>query len=224
MVTVDPTGENMIDYSDFQTQMVRAFVFLDTDGQPQDGASVKHQIEPLDGIGGLANNEVAELLYLQVDAIVSFRDDVEDQDVATVADNSGVVGINLSENDFIRSSTTSGDTTIIQEVGGGTVNAANSPNVTDNDRLEMFEAHAGAPFDDETNGTGGGYGLDAYHSEKYYRSTHGRGPVLDQTDDITILQEVTANDCIVPVEAEVRLTMFWDVAETSDAGRRFSVP
>jgi len=217
------TNSDMIDYSDFQTQMVRAFVFLDTDGQPQDGASVKHQIEPLQGIGGLKNNEVAELLYLQVDAIVSFRDEIADQDVGTIADNSGVVGINLSNTDFIRQSTTSGDTEIIQEVDGGVVNAANSPTVTDNDRLEMFEAHAGAPFD-ESGGAGGGYSMTPYHSEKVYRSTHGRGPVLDQTDDITILQEVTANDCLVPVEAEVRLTLFWDIAETSDAGRRFSVP
>lgn len=231
MVTVDPTGGDVIDYSDFQTQMVRAFAFYEpsapTSPPERDGIIGLHTIEPLAGIGGLSNNEVAELMYLQVDATLDARDDIDDQNLATTVDLSGVVGINLnSQNDFVRSSTTRGNSEILEQVGSVSIptGAVGSPTVTDNDRLEMFEAFMGPPFDDQSGGTGGSYVTVPYHSEKYYRQTHGRGPVLDQNDDVSILFETAADDATFPIEAEVRLTMYWDIAETSDAGRRFSVP
>jgi hypothetical protein len=48
--------------------------------------------------------------------------------------------------------------------------------------------------------------------------------VLDQTDDINIVADMLTRDSVVDMQATVNLTMYWDVAETSDAGRRFSVP
>jgi hypothetical protein len=235
----------MIDYSDFQTQMVRAFAFYTPPRQQQDGRGgivVQHQIEPLQGIGGLANNEVAELVYLETNAICDVftgQNDSADGVPASPAhlDLSGIVGINLSaRDDFVRSSSTDGKSEIVDEVqieGSSTnevdVTSIRAPTVTDNDRLQMFEAFAGSGHSNGADGSNFSY--TPFQDEKDFRATHNRGPVLDQTDEISILAESSTNgadnvdiDNGIVFETEVRLTMYWDVAETSDAGRRFSVP
>lgn len=234
MVTVDPTGNDVIDYSDFQTQMVRAFAFYNP---PPDGADqiggivVEYDVEPLEGIGGLANNEVAELMYLETNAIVDIAEAADAREVQTGhADLSGMVGINLTaRQDFVRSSTVDGEATLVDEVNGAVLDtdAFRAPTVTDNDRLQMFEAFAGFGSGDPNGSGQGGYSYTPFQDHKNFRGTHGRGPVLDQTDKISILAESSTPGLANPdslIEMEVRLTMYWDIAETSDAGRRFSVP
>jgi hypothetical protein len=232
-----------IDYSDFQTQMVRAFAFYTPPRQEQDGRGgivVQHQIEPLQGIGGLANNEVAELVYLETNAVCDvFTGENDSADGVPLSpvhlDLSGIVGINLSaRDDFVRSSSTDGKSEVVDEVQieGDTdvdVTAIRAPTVTDNDRLQMFEAYAGGGHSNGNDGSNFSY--TPFQDDKNYRATHNRGPVLDQTDEISILAESSTNgatnsdvDNGIVFETEVRLTMYWDVAETSDAGRRFSVP
>lgn len=230
MVTVDPTGSDVIDYSDFQTQMVRAFAFYDPNpapGTPPElsGLIVNHQVEPLAGRGGLGPNEVAELMYLEVDVTLDVLCESGGADFTGHVDGSGIVGINLSNDDRIRESTISGDSTATEVGKTRSSGPVNSPTVTDNDRLQMFEAFLGVG--DEV---GGGFDYQPFRSVKNFRQTHGRGPVLDANDDISIIGETSTpgirddENGAVDIEFEVRLTMYWDIAETSDAGRRFSVP
>ena len=59
---------------------------------------------------------------------------------------------------------------------------------------------------------------------KNMRNLTGRGPVLDQTDDLTVASRAIASDTVLSPIFRVQVSCIWDVAETSDAGRVFSVP
>jgi hypothetical protein len=183
-------------------------------------------IEPLAAAGGLSNNEVAELVYLEVQAILEPETEFADQNVAGNTEVRGVVGINLPKtrsafpNDFPVQS----DGTVIENNGFvDRPNPFRASTLTDDAYLQQFQVENVPPFDDETNGPGGG-STDHFYAEKQYRNLTNRGPVLDSNDDITVLATIVADDYTGPIEAPIRLHMLWDVAETSDAGRKFSVP
>jgi hypothetical protein len=223
------TDGDMTDYSDYRTQMaiVELPVEVETAGD-QDGR-VSFSIEPLSSVGGLSNNEVAELVYLETEVAVEIEDDEADQDVGTVIEHRGAVGVNLPASDsggFVRNtSTPSPERTVIDEPQDASYAlATSSSTVSDNKFLQQYMTYTGPPFDDETNGLGGGFSGQPRTYEKSFRATHNRGPVLDQNDDIVVNMGFSAGDILSDFELIVRLTMYWDVAETSDAGRQFSVP
>jgi hypothetical protein len=214
-----------VDYSDFVSQMVVIETGLDATGQ---GARIRaaHNVEPLEGQGGLSANEVAELVYLETSAQVEWDDETNDQNVATQGEYRGAVGVNLPATDsaFPARTQVEGTGEIISTQNGDEPDIVRQYSLTDNAYLQQFMAYATAPFDDQTSGPGGSGSNEGFYAEKPYRSLTNRGPVLDQNDDITVLDSLIVGDSIIAQTGVLRLHMLWDVAETDDSGRRFSVP
>lgn len=219
------------DYSEFEYQQITAQIEIE-DPVTNPNASVLHTLEPLRDIGGLDNNEVAELVYLETQASVEIEDEVADQDVGTAMETRGTVGLNLAATRAslvggnIGSGDTDGATDIIETFNGvdpANVESANSTRSEDR-ILQLYRANGGIPFDDQLNGPGGNASFEHFYAEKHYRNMTGRGPVLDANDDVSITQALNAGDTVVPVGANVRCHLIWDVAEVNDAGRAFSVP
>lgn len=227
---MDMTNAGETDYSDYETQIAHLeFVgnIDDTQDRPRSGQkSVAHLIEPLDGVGGLSQNEVAELMYLETSAYIETEDEFNDQNTKASLEHRGAVGINLPERKAAlpRDFGVPNETSVIDSETDMTADAFRSQTQTDNAYLQHYETYSGIGFDDETNGPGGAYTGDHFHAEKNFRATHNRGPVLDSNDDLVLLQSLNAGDIVGAVTAVTKLTMYFDVAETSDAGRRFSLP
>lgn len=224
-------SDDVTDYSDFEYQQIVAETVLqeqqDATGDGDVLVRAQYDAEPIGDIGGLDNNEVAELVYMEVTADLTFRDETADQDVATTSRLEGAVGVNLSGDENAlpskRSGTTEGDIIVTSDIDEDNVNITGFGG-SDDRWLQMFTTDASLPFDDQTNGPGGSGSHDQFHAEKNFRAVTGRGPVLDSSDDISIPVEINVGDTIINVIGTVRVHMVWDVAETSDAGRRFSVP
>jgi hypothetical protein len=223
------------DYSDFEYEQITAALEVDgdEDSTTNPNAYAVHTFNPLDAIGGLDNNEVAELVYLETTVTLEYEDEVDDQDVGTTAETRGIVGVNLSTGgraDFLNANIgaeqTDGQAQVAETFNDTldeNIGVANSQKAEDR-ILQLFAANGGLPFDDQTNGPGGAGTHEQFYAEKKWRDLTGRGPVLDQSDDFCIGQTVNVSDTIIPVVGTVRCHLVWDVAETSDAGRRFSVP
>lgn len=197
------------DYSDFQYQHVTL--------TPENSGNFLFEIEPLQGRAGLDNNEVAELVHLEVQASMEFETESNDQDVGASAELRGTVSINLDRPNGLNGI---GNELIEQ------VNETQSGFEAVDDRiLQLFTARGTPAFDDETNGPGGASHDSGMLYENHYRDVTARGPVLDSTDDVTINGSLITGDTLDGVvRGNVRITMIWDVAEVSDAGRAFSVP
>lgn len=230
-MSVNPDSMASTDYSDFEYQQVHLQVSLaeqaDSTGSGDIQAKTVTQIEPLGGIGGLDNNEVAELVYMETEASIRFFDEGADQDVATSGSLKGAVGANLSNSRdaFPGIRDASGTTTIISTTDIDESNVNIDANGGSEDRwFQLYNASGHPPFDDQTNGPGGGAGNHNFYAAKNFRDLVGRGPVLDSSDDISISLNGEVGDTIISTNFIVRVHMVWDVAETSDAGRAFSVP
>jgi hypothetical protein len=214
----------MPDYADFRYQHFH--LNYDDSGDNSAASAFAVSMEPLERSGGLQPNEVAELVYIYYEA------DVAADDFGNVADTAegglqfrGVVGVDLdSDRDFIDNTDLVVDNGT--KLGGGD---GDSPTVRlstyDRDEvLGMFHAHCNTPFSSDAGGVGGSGGFDQSIVERHYRQLTGRGPVIDSNDQISIVARLIKNQVSADAEATVRGTLIWDVAEMSDAGRRFAVP
>lgn len=223
------------DYADYEYQFIDYNVEIsDTGGSPNDtSATFNSDFEVLGSIGGLANNEVAELVYLEVQASIEpdFPDDDEDQTVSTAAEFRGILGANLDGNGI--GSNGNGFDRADDDIG---VTDAVGPRVfgsvsNDDAIFQQFMSRAVLPNDDQnvdvpdsyTAASGGSLDSGIVY-KKEWRNMTGRGPVLDQNDDITICGNFLGGDLAGTVVGSLRVHMVFDIAETSDAGRRFSVP
>lgn len=230
-MSVNPDGADVTDYSDFEYQTIHAEVVAQEADDSTGSGNIRIRSlftsEPLDDVGGLDNNEVAELVAMEVEADITSLDEDADQDVGSSGRLQGVVGVNLPNNSSalpsVRGSQTEGEVISSNNISESNINT-NGLGGSDDRWLQVFNADAAFPFDDQTNGPGGGASHANFYAQKNYRQLVGRGPVLDSNDDITIASEFTAGDIIINVTGTVRVHLIWDVAETSDAGRRFSVP
>jgi len=206
-------GASGTDYSDFEYQTLA----LDSTaaGNGNVNSEFLYEIEPLGGIGGLDNDEVAELVHLEIHASIEPEDEEGDQDVATAADLRGIVGANINTPDGLAAI---GNSVEKQGQGGGA-----GLEVSDDRVFQQFQARAVLPFDD-TQGPGGG-SFDSFHNSRNFRRITGRGPVLDSTDDITVSGAIIGGDVLASVlRSKVNLHLIYDTAHVGDAGRAFSVP
>jgi hypothetical protein len=224
-MSMNMSGDDPVDYADFEYQHIAAKQAFTPSGQ---GARVENVMSfaPLESKGGLDNDEVAELVYLETHATLEYDDETADQNVGAEGEFRGIVGSNLGAN--------AAQTPNAAPTRGQITNTGSDQNVAD-ERLEartitdpaifqQFKTHAGVAFDDEASGAGGAASHDAFHAEKNWRTLTGRGPVLDSTDDLDVLARVVLGDHIVEAEGNARLHCVWDVVEMDDAGQRFSVP
>lgn len=212
--------DSSTDYSDFRFQQANLDVVkLDTGNTNLTGF---YDFEPLEPVGGLANNEVAELVYLETQVGMEFEQESDDQDVGSSTEVRGTVGSNLSND--AGSLVANGGINVDGELSDDSLGDLDGNTLADNRIFQMFRVEGSPAFDDEANGTGGGGSAPQQVYEKHFRDLTGRGPVLDQTDDMSATIRIVTGDSVITERANVRLHMYWDVAEVSDAGREFSLP
>lgn len=216
-----------VDYSDFRVQSIVLEAVMNTSpAGPESLNQYLAAVEPMAGVGGLANNEVAELVAHRIGITFDSRDnaDAGDQDVGggfylegtfgANADNSDLIPLNLPEAGALETTSNQGP------IPGDT----SLRSTTQGRMFELLQVAASLPFDDGTNGPGGGEAAPLALYERDWRHVTGRGPVLDQTDDVTLAVNATAWDSVIEAAFVVQCHLIWDVAEMSDAGRVFSVP
>jgi len=218
------------DYSDYEYQQFEVQLVVEGDGS-DDAATVDGliQLDPLDPIGGLDNNEVAELVGYRMHVGIEVEDSAEDgdQNVGASIEFRGTFGANFNgAEDSISLNEIgerSADTAFLNSTGA-TDTQVNATSTARDEVFDSFRVTGAAPFDDQGNGLGGGGDSTLQTLEHYYRDTVGRGPVLDSNDDLGIVAFLIASDHIVPVAGIIQGHLIWDVAQTDDAGRAFSVP
>jgi hypothetical protein len=223
--------DDEIDYSSFEYQHVQQSLTLDEaddGGNSNPRAAIVSNFEPLGKIGGLDVNEVAELVYFEMQVAHEIEsEDQGGQSESSHMETRGSLGINLPEaktgGSFVQDSETPSNTEIVDIFNIDEDNVfAGIRGDNDEQKLQQFMLYSTTGFDG-ANGGGAGY-TPVGHYEKNYRQLTGRGPVLDNNDDMSIAQLFVASDTILQNISHVHVSMVWDVAETDDAGRRFSVP
>jgi len=187
------------DYADFRYQ--QAHLLTKQSGGKGEGFA---SIEPLEKTGGLRPNQVAELVYLEVQ--VGVKAETTGTDFATV-DVRGTVGSNIDLDDNVGDLNTGGEFTEdpTEPFGGG-----GGATLGTQDKDGVFMNYLSA------NG-------EAFYNDRAFRDLVGRGPVLDSNDDIDVTM-IHVNEASQQTEAQVTLHMVWDVYEIDDARTEFSVP
>lgn len=218
------------DYSDFRYQHIMdEFLVEDPSGNARIQTGAVH--EPLAGRGGLDVNEVAELVYMEVQVSIEFEDETGDQDTPSATELRGTVGINLPEDrGFIDDDGIAmerDDTDPPGEARNATARVL-SYDATDDRVLQHFQDRAVGPFDTQLitdlQPLAGGEADAGQVYTKNWRELTGRGPVLDSNDEISVSAVLATGSQGYEIIGNVRVHLVWDVAEVEDSGRAFSVP
>lgn len=220
-----------VDYSSFEYQHV---LFQHDQNRASAGGSnsgltqTVSGIEPLEDRGGLDTNEVAELVAIMDPQVVVGGDNFEDETNNEVGaiDFRGAFGVDLdAETDQVFDSPFENDATELNEEDGGTVRSSFANYKTDPALLHSFNVTASTGYRDSASGTGGG-GNDhtVTFDHKPYRQLTGRGPVVDSSDDMTLVSTVIKNNVSYVAECSYRASLVWDIASVDEAGRRFGIP
>ena len=218
------TGSNGTDYSDYEIQRVQAQSQVDDPTGKEASTRAHFRAGPLEGRGGLANNEVAELVGFRLCVKTAYEADTDDQDNDSGVIIFGSFGINLQGTaEFLNPSEGGSIEEFQSKNNGGTSHFANSE--VDDRVLDYFQHTSHTGFVNGVQGAGGGGTVEpGYEREVHFREVTGRGPVLDSTDDITLTYDLEGENVSNRVLGRIDVELIWDVAEVSDAGRAFSVP
>jgi len=220
------------DYSDFEYQHVN---IDNTVEQPINNGNVRvafgTDFDVLGGLGGLDSNEVAELVYSELQVTLEPEDEGGEQDTATSVETRGIFGANLQPGagmviDPDVSGFVTEETTPAIDPRGVDADSAFSDLTqnTEDGIFQHFQNRAVFPFQGDAGGNGGGAVEAPAVYEKNWRQLTNRGPVLDSNDNLTVNNVVVAGNTQIGFESNVRLHLVWDTATVNDAGRAFSVP
>ena len=211
------------DYSDYKYQHFQTEV---TATNPNNNPQVTGVVnfDPVSTEGGLEQNEVAELVYYDLDVSIEYEKEASAATKASFIEQRGILGANLPlDEDFSLSrGQNNTDTNEVDVRASDSGINVDGQTLTDDRIFQLFQTRAGAAFESTDGGSSGHHQVTQYR--KNYRDLTGRGPVLDSTDDISLFQSLNAGNVVENVEGQVRGTLVWDIAEVSDAGRAFSVP
>lgn len=229
MVGMDMSGgmESAIDYSEFEYQQFQ--IELEGAGDssnPKVNVDGYYQFDPLQNIGGLNNNEIAELLYQRFTVHVEAEGgQPSDQTRASSGEIRGTFGANLNDGDLLLTATENVDAQeATSSAGQGASFDFKGVTRSDNRIFSLLQSTYSTPFEDGATGTGGSGGQQVVNFERSWRGLTGRGPVLDSTDDLTMNLRLIVNDTVINQTASIRGHLVFDTAEVDDAGREFSVP
>lgn len=230
MVSVTPS-EADVDYADFRYQQGDALLKMSkgSDADNPDRLVGAVDFEPLQGSGGMAPNQYAELVYLEANIYVdrALQEDETNQSQLSSTFATAAVGSNLdSRNDLPEYSNVGADGEILLDKDED--DSQSEPFIaqttqTNDAVFGTLQLTNSAAFIDKTNSLGGGGSSESGNLERNFRALTGRGPVLDQNDDLSVVISAVANNNINDLQIHVQLYAIWDIAETDDAGRRFSV-
>lgn len=185
-------------------------------------ADVVFGFDPLQEVGGLANNEVAELVGHRITVGLE-NESEQSQSGDSSIEARGFFGANFDDTGLIIEN--SENTIDLLDSDGETTDSQSQGGVRSRDEIfEVYQVHGGLPFSDPADGTGGSGDLSDLVYERNWRQTTGRGPVLDSNDTVTVANRLTAGDTETAVRMQMTGHLIWDIAETNDAGRQFSVP
>lgn len=231
---MDMSASGSTDYSDYEYQTVVAETAVDGEDVDGDGdAEMRvidgYEFDPLGAVGGLDSNEVAELVYFELQPSLEPEPaDTETQQTNTDLEYRGLFGANLPTGATIGGGTQPRLTNRLEaerveerEVGG---RGPRGLETTDDRIFQPFLTRGVYPFQNSGEGTAAASINDGNIYSKAYRDLLGRGPVLDSNDTITVNTQMNAGDLIGALTATTRIHMIWDTAEVDDAGRAFSVP
>lgn len=210
------------DYSSFEYQQLTARLgFPQASGSQETELTETVQFDVLGTIGGLANNEVAELVGYRLTVSVDGSDSSADGDQNVGGTHHFEVALAANgDNEAVPTNYPGADD--VQLVSPGA--SVSSATVSRDEVFELAQGGFSLPFDDIANGLGGGGFTTLYSESRNMRQLTGRGPVLDQSDDLTVTIHNNSSDNVISPETVVHVHLIWDVAETDDAGRAFSVP
>lgn len=196
-----------IEYPDFDYQVIE----FNTNQDTGSSNSAVVEVEPLEDRGGLASNEVAELVAMRVWLAVETEDEESDYSTTASYEIHGHIGSGLSEAQ-------------INGLSGGDGQPGRQFNSGGDDELDGVEyiSQTDSGIFDTFRYEFSAGGTKAAHQSTNFRDISMRGPVLDQTDNIEIGARVVASEA--PAEFHVRIRCVWDTAELDEAGREFSVP
>jgi len=220
----DMSGGMASDYSEYEYQQ---FNIEHSTGRPPTNplGDIVYQFDPLQEFGGLDNNEVAELVYSEIQVGLETEEEQADQTAASSIEARGFFGANFNSTNILITN----DENTVQVVDSSGQNLLIGQNGGTRSRDEIFtvyQVHGTQPFDGIADGTGGGGSLDDEKFVKNWRSLTGRGPVLDSNDSLAVAERLIASDKAPDstVRSQIRGHLVWDLAEVNDSGRQFSVP
>lgn len=223
------TDDGPTDYSSWEYQHVEFAHEESADSGGSARSTFDIGVEPLQEQGGLDQNEVAELIAIRVETDVQ-TDDHETLSVTEegVIEYRGVLGANLdSPSDLISSPPNAIDRKSIDQALSTDDGADGQVRTFGHDKSEVFYHFARAvnvPFSSDAGGVGGSGGFNHNTETVNFRELLGRGPVLDASDNVSVVSRLILNNSLADAEAKLRVTMYWDVATVDDAGAKFSVP
>jgi len=208
-------GHDVVEHPDFSYQHVLATVERTGDSN---NFTAAHSFDPLETEGGLSQSEVAELVGIRRTAHIA-PDEVGNIDFSGHIEHRGVVGSNLSSTDdeLLRPGETIGTSEDVDDIGGSA-------------DLKVLSRTDSAVFDHyrvDTITPGGGGAIDAAQREINFRSDMWpaeRGPVLDASDTVNVVQRLVPSNVGDRYEANVRMTLIWDTTEVEGTRRQFSLP
>jgi hypothetical protein len=212
------------DYAEFEYQV---FNIEHSTGRPPTNplGDIVYNFDPIQEFGGLDNNEVAELVYSEIQVGLETEEEQGDQTAASSIEARGFFGANLdSTNVLIQNSENTVD--VVDTNGQNLLVGQNGGTRSRDEIFQPYQVHGTQPFDGIADGTGGGGNLDDQTFIKNWRELVGRGPVLDSNDNLAVAERLIAGDKApdTTVRSQIRGHLVWDIAEVNDAGRQFSVP
>lgn len=200
-VQMNPESSDEVDYSDFEYDQ-----FLLTTSQDEDGnGTIVADFEPLSQQGGLRPNQVAEIVYIELNVAGTAAEADGGGDSLDTIEQRGTFGINLSED----SDVTSGSGGLEGEgevVNGELVNN----NVRQHTKPEVLIPYRVV----SQNG--------AIH-ERDFRNLTGRGPVIDANDDLTAVH-TSVSETAESTDFALQIHVVYDLFEIDDSRTAFSVP
>lgn len=213
------------DYGDFRYQQIvyEHANAAEAGGETNPNTTGITNVEPLAGRGGLDTNEVAELVYFTLYAEVEAEYNSGEQALESGTQFRGAFGANIpADVEAMPNPDRAGDepvTVIENKRGEASLDAFSD---TNDNIFALFSLQGGPAF--SANGPGGGQDNGHSFQEKHYRQITGRGPVLDANDNLSVISRLAMENSVIGEQGNVRIECIWDVAETDEAGRAFSVP
>lgn len=220
-----------VDYTSYEYQHVQfrhSQEGASSGGSDSGNSVVQSSVEPLEDIGGLDQNEVAEVVAVVNPYTKVSADDFPEESNGQPGniDYRGSFGLNLdSQSDQVQDSGDRNFGTEIQTGDGGAVKTNDAGYLTDEAVLMPFEHIISSPFAAAAAGVGGGGNEHTIvYNPLYFRSNIGRGPILDSADELATVTTINKNQTEFVAEAAFGCTVVWDIATVDEAGRQFGIP
>lgn len=210
-------GGMMTSYTDFEHQQIQLDVTIQPNGDTNPSGQHIRSYEPLEEFGGLEVNEVAELVHVELTADMEIEDETGTQTEDSTAEMRGVLGGNLPADldAFVPTAPLDdGSEKFSRQKTGSAGFDIESATDSDPSKFMIFQA----------KGSLNDYTFDGRVYNRHFRRIFGRGPVLRYDDGIDVAISANAGNTVVDFGGNVRAHLVWDVAETDEAGREFSVP